>query len=519
MPEKEFPMKNFLKTLLALTLVTTLLLAGCEKKKDEWQTVFCDVPVYEGHVFRDGEKLTYGESRDIDGTQSISFKLPNGYYQTENTGDYETEKTWTNGNTTVAVFGVKLVDAKEYFEYCEYIHPYLRTTSGREIVITSLNNGVIESYYPSDETEKSTTHIHFVDATLGEYVIRFTVYEHCPKDSPAISDETIEFIQTIANSFECTAEMVMNEPAISAEDLALAEKAAVDFGVLHNAGIWESAEEIGPHRFYLWYVDYIASITTYEERLERYTHENYEVGWSYQQEEFEAYMQKCFDVSIEHLRSDEYCYHAEDGIYNLEYVAAPNLRYKVRLAEELPTVDGDMMYIPIELSFEGDFLDTEYRTLVIQKTEDGFKYLKSEFTTEKVDFSGFSMHVPKDMRVKDNSIYYWELDNNKNIEIIKLLNVQSGDGAASLLSYAEKEYKESEFFVKEFTYDSDDIRWNEYILKIPLPEESGLDQTETYSYYVISVGDKTILMEARTLIYGPNGNYREEVENILKTIE
>ena len=168
-------MKTFLKTLLTLTLAASFLLTGCEKKKDEWQTVSCDIPVYEGHVFREGEKLIYGESRDIDGTQSISFKLPKGYYQTENTGDYETEKTWTDGNTTIAIFGVKLVDAKEYFEYCEYSHPYLRTTSGREIAITSLNNGVIESYYPSDETEKSTTHIHFVDATLGEYVDRKSV--------------------------------------------------------------------------------------------------------------------------------------------------------------------------------------------------------------------------------------------------------------------------------------------------------------------------------------------------------
>ena len=82
-------MKTFLKTLLAFILATTFLLTGCEK--DEWQTVSCDIPVYEGNVFRDGEKLTYGESRNIDGTQSISFKLPTGYYQTENTGDYEND--------------------------------------------------------------------------------------------------------------------------------------------------------------------------------------------------------------------------------------------------------------------------------------------------------------------------------------------------------------------------------------------------------------------------------------------
>ena len=497
-----------MKKVIAILLALTFVLVGCEK--DEWQTVFCDVPVYEGHVFRDGEKLTYGESRDIDGTQSISFKLPKGYYQTENTGDYETEKTWTDGNTTIAIFGVKLVDAKEYFEYCEYIHPYLRTTSGREIAITSLNNGVIESYYPSDETEKSTTHIHFVDATLGEYVIRFTVYEHCPKDSSAISDETIEFIQTIANSFECTAEMVMNESEISPEDLALAEKAASFLGAIHNAGVWDSADEIGVHWFYLWYIDYIASVTTYEERLECYNHENYEIGWSYPQEEFEAFMQRYFDVSIEHLRSDEWCYHAEDGIYNLDYLGAPNMRYEVQLAKESLTVDGDKIYIPIELFMDGF---TEHRTLVIQKTEDGFKYLESRFTIEKVDFLGYSMLVPKDMRVWSGTVYY------EGAELIKRLEVHPEHAFADVLLYVENEYKQSEFFVSESEYSSDDVYWREFTVKTPLSEESGLFETETFSYYVIRIDGRVVLMQTRPVIYGMGGSQRDKIEDILKTIE
>ena len=506
-------MKTFLKTLIALTLVIAFLLTGCEKKKDEWQTVFCDVPVYEGYVFRDGEKLTYGESRDIDGTQSISFKLPNGYYQTENTGDYETEKTWTNGNTTVAVFGVKLVDAKEYFEYCEYIHPYLRTTSGREIVITSLNNGVIESYYPSDETEKSTTHIHFVDATLGEYVIRFTVYEHCPKDSPAISDETIKFIQTIADSFECTAEMVLNEPSISAEDLALAEKAALDFGILHNVETWDNAEEdIQAHMFDIWYHYYISNTLTYEERVELYSPKDFEHGWEYPQEELEAYIQKYFNVSTEHLRSNSY-YVAERGTYLIDYIGGVNLSYEVRLSETKPTVDGDIMYIPMELSFLGEE-PVKYRTLVIQKTEDGFKYLESKFTTEKVDFSEFSMFVPKNRSVENNAIY-----KDDTVALIKLLEIYPAAERDSVFANAEKEYKESEFFARETEYSDDRLSWKEYTMKIPLPEESGLSDSETFSYYFINYKDMIIKFETRPLIYGPNGNYRNEIENIFKTIE
>ena len=169
----------------------------------------------------------------------------------------------------------------------------------------------------------------------------------------------------------------MDEPIleISPEDLVLAEKAAVDFGILHNVETWDNAEEIPPHMFVRWYLDYVNTITTYEERSERYTHENYDSGWVYPQEELEAYVQKYFDVSIEHLRSDEYSYHVEDGVYNLEYIGGASLRYEVKLAEEPITIDGDIMYIPMELSFTGEAHDVS-RTLVIRKTEEGFKYLK-----------------------------------------------------------------------------------------------------------------------------------------------
>lgn len=349
-----------MKKVVAILLTLTFILVGCEK--DEWQTISCDIPVYEGNVFRDGEKLTYGESRNIDGTQSISFKLPKGYYQTENTGDYETEKTWTDGETTVAIYGVKLVDAKEYFEYEEYAYN-TNEYGAKQSTRTELTSGVV----------KSSEFQHLVDTTLGDYVIRFTVYAD---ELPAISDETIKFIQTVADSFECTAEIVKNEPEISPEDLALAEKAAVDFGVLHNVDEWDNAEEDIPvHMYVYWYLHYINSTTTYEERVERYKHENYEWGWAYPQEEFETYVQKYFDVSTEYLRSGD-CYYAEDGIYNLDYIGGANLGYKVRLSETKPTLDGDIMYIPMELSFNGDFRDTAYRTLVIQKTEDGYKYLR-----------------------------------------------------------------------------------------------------------------------------------------------
>ena len=491
-----------MKKLLAILLTALIIFTGCVN--NDWQTITCEIPVYEGNVFRDGEKITYGESRKIDGYQSISFKLPKGYYQTENTGDYETEKTWTNGETTIAIFGVKLVDAKEYFEYEEYAYN-TNESNAKQKTRTALTCGVV----------KSSEYQHLVDTTLGEYVIRFTVYSN---DDPEILNETIKFIQTVADSFECTEEMVLNEPKISPEDLALAEKAASFLGAIHNAGVWDSADEIGVHRFYLWYIDYIASVTTYEERLERYKHENYEIGWSYPQEEFEAFMQKYFDVSIEHLRSDEWCYHAKDGVYNLDYIGAPNLRYTARLAQELPTIDGDIMYIPMEMYFDGDFRSAEYRTLVIQKTQGGFKYLKSVFTTEKVDFLEYSMLVPKDMRVDNNTVYFYDVDYNKNIELVKLIETYPATERDSVFADAEKEYKESEYFISESEYSDDRLSWMEYTLKIPLPEESGLDMTETYSYYFVNYKDKVIKFETRPLIYGMGGSHREEIEDILKTI-
>lgn len=165
-------------------------------------------------------------------------------------------------------------------------------------------------------------------------------------------------------------------PEISPEDLALAEKAAVDFGVLHNVEEWDNAEEDIPvHMFVYWYLNYINSVTTYEERVERYTPTFWKYGWAYPEEEFEAYIQKYFDVSTEYLRSGD-CYYADEGVYMLDQIGGANLSYKVRLSETKPTVDGDIMYIPMELSWLGNFDDTTYRTLVIQKTEDGFKFLK-----------------------------------------------------------------------------------------------------------------------------------------------
>ncbi len=503
-------MKTFLKTFICLTLITAFLFTGCEK--NDWQTISCDILVYEGNVFRDGDTLGYGESRDIDGYQNISFKLPKEYYQTENTGDYETEKTWTDGNTTIAIFGVKLVESGEYFEYEEFAHKTgASTTSGWEKERTVLSNGVINSHYPTTETEESITYTHLVDTTLGEYVIRFRVYEHCPKDSPAISEETKKFIQTIADSFECNAEIVLNKtPSISPEDLALAEKAAVDFGKLHNVGVWDSAEDIPVHMYLAWYRDYINSVTSVEERMERYTLEKYPNGFVYPQEDFEAFVQKCFDVSTEYLRSYD-GYYAEGELYHLEG-GGNNLNYRVRLDEKPLIAEGDIVHINMQLSWSGFFDDTEYRTLIVQKTDDGVKYLRCFAYGGRAIFSGFSLFIPNGYTTENNTIF------RGSVDMIKVIDVYPDSERDEIFANADKEYKESEFFVSQSEYSSSTLSWRYYSMQFP-SEDDAFQIADNISYYFLEYKDMIIKMETRPVIYGLGGSQREKIENILKTIE
>ena len=212
-------MKTFLKTLLALALATTFLLTGCDT--NDWQTVSCEVSLLSA-VFIHEDGYTRLETSDTSEYQAISFKLPKEYYFTENRGEYnnENQKTWTDGESYFVIYGITLVNSDDFFMH--------KTELGLDKMMlkrTVLDNGIIDSltyprmHYENDEREnftddEPTSHGHFVDVAIGDYVISFTVYEYCPLGSPVISDETIEFIQTIADSFRYEQNLVITGSVI-----------------------------------------------------------------------------------------------------------------------------------------------------------------------------------------------------------------------------------------------------------------------------------------------------------------
>ena len=147
-------------------------------------------------------------------------------------------------------------------------------------------------------------------------------------------------------------------------------------GVLNNV-TWESGDDVDTYMYYAFYRDYINSITTPQERQRLYIHPEYESGFSYPQDEFEAYVQKYFDVSVEHLRDSD-CYESKIEAYYCGG-GGGNIKYKVRFPEEdAIKIDGDTAFVKAELSMMGDFSDTECRVYTLKKVDGGFKYISNK---------------------------------------------------------------------------------------------------------------------------------------------
>ena len=369
-------MKNFLKALLALTLVAAFLLTGCEKKKDDWQTVSCDISVYEGNVYeRDGE-MHYSHFLQIYGPQTISFKLPKEFYQAEDeiSGVY-----WTDGNEdakkSVKVTQRRIVDTDNYRAYQKQLKEPEYTVLENCTVYSSKPSRAFDADGKEIDLTKQGIRIHNITAITQDGTIHFQVDEQCSPDAPLLSEETKEFIQSIAASFEYTSDIVIGESDfVTYEDIEFASKLASSFGILHNVGLWDDAEDIPVNMYLAWYKDLRGSSTSSKEEFEQSILEKYPDGFVYHQKDFETFIQEYFDVSTEYLRSYD-GYHAEDELYHLE-VGGTNLKYRVKLGKKYPKVEGDIIYAYLQLSWSGNFDDTTYRTLVIQKTEDGFKFLK-----------------------------------------------------------------------------------------------------------------------------------------------
>ncbi len=369
-------MKNLFKTLLALTLATTFVLTGCEK--DDWQTVSCDVSVYEGSIYEKDGEMIYSHLLQIYGPQTISFKLPKEFYQVE---DEISDVYWTDGNEdakkSVKVTQRRIVDTDNYRTYQEQL---------KEPEYTALENCTIYSSKPvrafdADGKEidltKQGIRIHNITAITQDGTIHFQVDEQCPPDAPLLSEETKELIQSIADSFEYTPDIVIGESDfVTYEDIEFASKLASSFGILHNVGLWDNAEEIPVNMYLAWYKERADASTFSKEEIEESILEKYPDGFVYHQKDFETLIQEYFDVSTEYLRSYD-GYHAEDELYHLE-AGGTDLKYRVELGKKYPKVEGDIIYAYLQLSWSGNFDDTEYRTLVIQRTDPyyGFKFLR-----------------------------------------------------------------------------------------------------------------------------------------------
>lgn len=366
-------MKNLLKALIALTLATAFLLTGCEKKKDYWQTISCDVPVYEGSVYeRDGE-MHYSHFLQIYGPQTVSFKLPEEFYQTEDkiSGVYWTDNN-NDGKKLVKIVDRRIVDADDYRAYQEQLKGPEYTVLENCIIYSTKPTRAFDADGKEVDLTKQGIRMHDVNAITKDGTIYFRVDEYCSPDAPLLSEETKKFIQTIADSFEYTPDIVIGESGfVTYEDIEFASGVASGFGILHNVGFWDNAEEIPVNMYLAWYNDRVNSSLSSKKEMEASILEKYTNGVVYPQADFETFVQEYFDVSTEYLRSYD-GYYEEDELYYLEG-GGNNLKYSVKLANKPPKKDGDIMYIPIELSMDGF---TEHRTLVIQKIEDGFKYLR-----------------------------------------------------------------------------------------------------------------------------------------------
>ena len=171
----------------------------------EWQNVSCEVPTFPvKFVTEDGYKRL--EIPKSDGNRAATFKLPKGFYPTENS-EGNTGKTWTDGKIKINISSVYKVDPTEYLDYEKSIwpDPYVRTR-------TFLDNGIVDTIlYPRIKYEEVNKNYaddepsgrsHFADIACGDFIVRFKVSEPWYINTPAMTKETLSMIKTIADSFE-----------------------------------------------------------------------------------------------------------------------------------------------------------------------------------------------------------------------------------------------------------------------------------------------------------------------------
>lgn len=144
------------------------------------------------------------------------------------------------------------------------------------------------------------------------------------------------------------------------------------YGIMINCEAWSSAQEIPVYMYYAWYREYVNSITTVEERKERYTYEDIQ-GWAYPKLEFENFVEKYFIVDSEYLQNSD-IYKKDLEIYSCEGGRATS-NYKIELQSlDNITINNNLAYVKIYCT--NDFeSDAKYFYLVIDISCEPYKFI------------------------------------------------------------------------------------------------------------------------------------------------
>lgn len=136
----------------------------------------------------------------------------------------------------------------------------------------------------------------------------------------------------------------------------------------------------------------------------------------------------------------------------------------------------------------------------------------NEEEIDRISFSHFSLQIPIDMTVEGNTIFY------NGIDVIKIMEIYPAVERNNILANAKKEYRNSEFFVRESEYTASALSWIEYTVQVPCEDEA-VSISQSFSYYFLEYNNMIIKVQIRPSIFGLGGSQRDLFENILKTIK
>ncbi len=185
----------------------------------------------------------------------------------------------------------------------------------------------------------------------------------CESDNITSSSEVTS--SESISSVEDTSSEEVSEPDINA-DVKISDIEFLDSLAFNT---WETGDDIESHNIVYLFNKFSFATMTQKERDEKYTLENMQGGFYFPAEELEAFAQKYFDVSVEHLRNTP-TYLSEYNVYSLG--AGSNLRPQVEFSQDDVKFDGEVYTVTAKLTHAND---VEYKIFTLKKDGDHFKYL------------------------------------------------------------------------------------------------------------------------------------------------